>query len=146
MSYTQKKVNWEQCNRVQSNNEEIEFLDDVQLRTLDSDDPGNQNQLIVPVKENYNEYGDQLKENEYGDISRKPPVQVLVRKQPHEDVINIAEGKTVLTKSIFYVDPTIEPNALNIKYMDKLDGETVIQKYVMCTRSNKPRMVRYITV
>lgn len=146
MSYTQKKVNWEQCNRVPSNNEEIEFLDDVALRTLDSDDPGDQNQLIVPVKENYNEYGDQIKENEYGDISRKPPVQVLVRKQPHEDVITTSEGKTVLTKSIFYVDPTIEPNALNIKYMDKLDGETVIQKYVMCTRSNKPRMVRYITV
>lgn len=106
MSYTQKKVSWEQCNRE----------------------------------------SDKVVENEYGDISRKASVQVLVRKQPHEDVITISEGKTVLTKSIFYVDPTIEPNALNIAYMDKLDGETVIQKYVMCTRSNKPRMVRYITV
>lgn len=82
----------------------------------------------------------------YGDIYHEGDITILARKQPHEDVITTAEGKTLLTKNIFYVDPRIEPHALEIEKMDKLDGETVMQKYVMCDLHNKPKMVRYITV
>lgn len=105
MSYTQKKVSWEQCN-----------VSDESIMDI------------------------------YGDISRKASIIILARKQPHEEVITTNDGKTLLTKSIFYVDPAVEPNALSIEKMDKLDGETVIQKYIMCTINNKPKMVRYITV
>lgn len=84
--------------------------------------------------------------NEYGDVTRPTSVTIKARKQPHEEVIKTSDGKEILTKSYFYVDPKIEPHALDIKYMDKLDGETVMQKYIMCDLSNKPKMVRYITV
>jgi hypothetical protein len=105
MSYTNKKVAWEQCSKT--------------------------NGSIM---------------NEYGDVTRPTSVTIKARKQPHEEVIKTADGKEILTKSYFYVDPKIEPHALDIKYMDKLDGETVMQKYIMCDLSNKPKMVRYITV
>jgi hypothetical protein len=105
MSYTNKKVTWEQCAQT--------------------------NGSIM---------------NEYGDLTRPIEVTLLVRKQPHEEVIKTSDGKEILTKSYFYVDPKIEPHALDIKYMDKLDGETVMQKYIMCDLHNKPKMVRYITV
>lgn len=103
MSYTQKKINWEQCS-----------------------DPS-----VTDM---------------YGDIPRKDPVIVTVRHQPHEQVITTSDGLTLLAKSIFYADPKIEPNALSIQKLDKLDGETVVQRYIMCDRSNKPKMVRFITV
>ena len=105
MSYTNKKVAWEQC-----------------AQTNDS---------IM---------------DEYGDLIRPTEVILLARKQPHEEVIKTSDGKEILTKSYFYVDPKIEPHALDIKYMDKLDGETVMQKYIMCDLHNKPKMVRYITI
>lgn len=145
MSYTQKKVSWEQCYRDAEKGSS--YLKDSISRFIIGAEGAN---ITLKTKDaieyQINEYGDVVLENEYGDISRKPSVQVLVRKQPHEDVITNSEGKTILTKSIFYVDPNVEPNALNIRYMDKLDGETVFQKYVMCTRSNKPKMVRFITI
>ena len=84
--------------------------------------------------------------NEYNDIVRKEDVIILARKQPHEEVLKTSDGKEILTKSYFFVDPKIEPNALSIEKMDKLDGETVMQKYIMCDLHNKPKMVRYITI
>lgn len=105
MSYTNKKITWEQCSKV--------------------------NGTI---------------ENKYGDLTRPTSVTILARKQPHESVLRTADGKELLTKSYFYVDPRLEPNALSIAKMDKLDGETVMERYVMCDLSNKPKMVRYITI
>ena len=145
MSYTQKKVSWEQCYRGAEQTSPY-LRDSINRFIVGAEGARITLKTNDTIEYQINEYGDVVVENEYGDVSRKSPVQVWVRKQPHEDVITTAEGKTILTKSIFYVDPTIEPNALNIRYMDKLDGETVFQKYVMCTRSNKPRMVRFITV
>ena len=84
--------------------------------------------------------------NEYGDVTRPTSVTIKARKQPHESILRTADGKELLTKSYFYVDPHIEPNALSIEKLDKLDGETVMEKYIMCDLSNKPKMVRYITV
>ena len=150
MSYTQKKVIWEPCHRDSDVTESYLFeANNLYLQDVDGSylvDSTNIDRSYYVDGPEFNEYGDEIIEDAYGDIIRKPPVQVLVRKQPHEDVTTTSNGKTVITKSIFYVDPTIEPNALNIKYMDKLDGETVFQKYVMCARSNKPRIVRYITI
>lgn len=85
-------------------------------------------------------------ENIYGDIQRNAPIAIKARKQPHQEVVKTSEGREVLSKTIYYVDPKIEPNALAISRMDKLDGETIEQKYVMCDLQNRPRMVRFITV
>lgn len=84
--------------------------------------------------------------NAYGDIHRQEPVNITARKQPHEEVINNTDGSEILTKSIYYVDPSIEKHAKDIAYMDKLDGETVVKIYNMCTLSGKVRMIRFITV
>lgn len=105
MSYTNKKVTWEQCSKT--------------------------NNTIM---------------NEYNDVVHNSGVTILARKQPREDVIKTNDGKEILTKSYFYVDPKIEPRALEINYMDKLDGETVMQKYIMCDLHNRPKMIRFITV
>ena len=82
----------------------------------------------------------------YGDISRPVEVTILARKQPHESVIKTTDGKEILSKSYFYVDPKVEPHALDINKMDKLDGELVMQKYVMCDLHGKPKMIRFITI
>ena len=84
--------------------------------------------------------------DEYGDIVRAKEVTVIARKQPHEEVVTNSEGKTFLTKNIYYVDPKIEPNAFNIKEFDTLDGEMIIKKYEMCGLFNKVKMIRFITV
>lgn len=84
--------------------------------------------------------------DEYGDIVRSKSKEVIVRKQPHEEVITNSEGKTFLTKHIFYVDPKIEPNAFNIKEFDTLDGEMIVKKYEMCGLFNKVKLIRFITV
>lgn len=125
MSYTNKKITWEQCSTNVT-------------KTVPSEDLSTNERRVV------NNY--ETIENIYGDISRPLSKTILARKQPHEQVIRTTDGKEVLTKSYFYVDPRVEPNALSIEKMDKLDGETVMEKYVMCDLSNKPRMVRYITI
>lgn len=140
MSYTNKKVIWEKCAGGSSDtntyllDENGNFLTGVDLSVL-----------VVESNPIVNEYGDSIM-NEYNDIQRPEVTNILARKQPHEDVLKTADGKEILTKSYFYVDPKIEPRALEIKYMDKLDGELVMQKYVMCDLHNKPKMVRFITV
>lgn len=141
MSYTNKKVTWEKC---YTGSEESDYtilldangdiLEDVNLLTL-----------ITSYEQPVDMYGDSI-ENTYGDISRREPIMIKARKQPHESVLRTADGKELLTKSYFYVDPRLEPNALSIAKMDKLDGETVMERYIMCDLSNKPKMVRYITI
>lgn len=86
------------------------------------------------------------KVNAYGDIVRSKPVTITARKQPHEEIITNSEGKTFLTKNIYYVDPKVEPNAFNIEELDTLDGEMIINKYEMCTLFNKVKMIRFKTV
>ena len=82
----------------------------------------------------------------YGDITRKQPTSIEARKQPKQALVKIADGRELLSKTIYYVDPLREVNALSIEEQDKLDGEIVVQKYVMCNLQNKPRMVRLVTV
>lgn len=84
--------------------------------------------------------------DEYGDIVRTTAVNIIARKQPHEEVITNSEGKTFLTKNIFYVDPNVEPNAFKIQEFDTLDNEMIIKKYEMCDLFNKVKMIRFITV
>lgn len=84
--------------------------------------------------------------DEYGDIKRTTAVEIIARKQPHEEIITTSDGKELLTKNIYYVDPKVEPNAFSIKYMDTLDGEIVMQKYEMCDLYNRVKMIRFITV
>ncbi len=89
--------------------------------------------------------------NAYGDITRSngtptSVTTVLVRKQPKQEVIKTSDGREILARSIYYVDPSIEPKALQIAKMDLLDGEMVESVYVMCDLYNRPRMVRLVTV
>lgn len=121
MSYTNKTVTWEACNP--SNNIMDEYGDIVRVFKLICSE-----HLIVSQSA----------------LLRSGCI--LARKQPYESVIEGPGGKVLLTKSIFYVDPKVEPQALNIAKMDKLDGETIEQIYVMCDRSNNPKMIRFITV
>lgn len=84
--------------------------------------------------------------NEYGDIVRTAAVDIIARKQPHEEIITTSDGRQLLTKNIYYVDPKVEPNAFSIKYMDTLDGEAIMQVYEMCDLYNRVKMIRFITV
>lgn len=84
--------------------------------------------------------------NKYGDIVRKETVDIIARKQPHEEVITDENGKTYLTKNIYYVDPYVEPNATNIHKYDKLDNELIVNIYEMRDLYNHIKMIRFITV
>ena len=84
--------------------------------------------------------------NKYGDIERKEPVNIIARKQPHEEVITDENGKTYLTKDIYYVDPYVESHAKDIRRYDKLDGNLIINIYEMRDLYNKVKMIRFITV
>ena len=86
------------------------------------------------------------KQDAYGDMPYLEKGKVKVRKQPKQSIIKTSEGKELLSKSYFYVDPRIEPRALEILEMDKLDGERIVERYVMCDLGNKPKLVRFITV
>lgn len=84
--------------------------------------------------------------DEYGDIKRNVAIDVLARKEPHQEVVKTSDGKEVLSKSRYYIDPYLEPHALDIKKMDMLDGEIIESVYVMCDLYNKPKMIRFITI
>ena len=84
--------------------------------------------------------------NTYGDIVRKEPVKITARKQPHNHVYKTSDGRELLARSIFYVDPKVEPNAFSIKRMDLLDGETIEDVYEMCGLDNNVKLIRFITV
>lgn len=84
--------------------------------------------------------------DEYGDIVRESAVTIIARKQPHQHVIKTGDGRELLARSIYYVDPKVEPNAMSIAKMDTLDGELIEEIYVMCDLHNIPKMVRFITV
>lgn len=86
------------------------------------------------------------KQDSYGDMTYFPPKEVAVRKQSKQEIVKTSEGKELLSKSYFYVDPRVEPNAFEISKMDKLDGELIVDKYVMYTLFGKPKMLRFITV
>ena len=86
------------------------------------------------------------KENNYNDVQYSKAVNIFVRKQPKQELIKTSDGRELLCRSIFYVDPKIEINADKIKRLDKIDGETVEDTYVMCDRMNRPKMYRFITV
>lgn len=85
-------------------------------------------------------------QNEYGDIVYDEPISIKTRKQLHEEIVKTAEGKEELSKHYFYVDPSVEPNALKIENYDRLDGELIVSTYDMCTLGNKVRMRRFITI
>ena len=84
--------------------------------------------------------------NVYGDIERATAVTITARKQPHEEVVTDSNGKTYLTKNIYYVDPKVEPNAFSIQKYDTLDGEKIIKMYKMCTLYGQVKLIRFITV
>ena len=85
-------------------------------------------------------------ENAYNDALFGQAVTISVRKQPKQELIKTSDGRELLCRSIFYVDPKVEPNAAQIKRLDKIDGERVEDTYVMCDRGNRPKMYRFITV
>jgi hypothetical protein len=82
----------------------------------------------------------------WGDIVRDAPIKIVARKQSKQQVIKSSNGQELLSKSIYYVDPKAEPNAMKISKLDKLDGETVEDVYVMCDLYNKPKLLRFITI
>ena len=81
----------------------------------------------------------------YGDMQYASPRTIKARKQPKQEIVKTPEGKEMLSKSYFYVDPKVEPAALEISSMDTLDGELIVARYVMCDVANRPKMVRFIT-
>lgn len=141
MSYTNKKVAWEPCKDYEVSIEEYESLIDSKGKILEDCF----SEMLTVINSETNEYGDTIM-NEYGDIKRPNVITILARKQPHEEVLRTPDGKELLTKSYFYVDPKVEHHALEIKHMDKLDGETIVNRYVMCDLHNRPKMIRFITV
>ena len=82
----------------------------------------------------------------YGDMAYEPSQPIKARKQPKQEIVKTSEGKELLSRSHFYVDPKVEPHALEIGKMDKLDGELIIASYTMCDLHNRPKMIRFITV
>ena len=136
MSYTKKVVKWEQCASQHAGTTVQDLLESENNNVLDI----LSRQLQVPKDRVFSIM------NIYGDIERLQEMPILARKQPKEEVINTPDGKTLLTKSTFYVDPYVSPSALLISKMDKLDGETIEQIYVMCDLYNRPKMIRFITV
>ena len=82
-------------------------------------------------------------QDKYGDVTYAPPIQVFARKQDHVELVRTSEGKELMSRHIFYVAP---PDGLQIRDGDKLDGELVVSSYTMNTLSNKPKMLRFITV
>lgn len=136
MSYTKKVVKWEQCKTQYSGERILDLFESQDKNVLDI----LSRQLQVPKEKVFSIM------NIYGDIERIKEVPILARKQPKQEVINTPDGKTLLTKSTFYVDPYVSPSALLISKMDKLDGETIEQIYIMCDLYNKPKMIRFITV
>ena len=85
-------------------------------------------------------------QNEYNDVQYGPAVAVHVRKQPKQELVRLSNGREVLCRSIFYIDPRVDAQASSIKRLDKLDGETVEDTYIMCDRMNRPKLYRFITV
>lgn len=84
--------------------------------------------------------------DKYSDAQYGSAVTILARKQPKQELLRTSDGRVLLCRSIFYVDPRVEPNAAAIKRLDKLDGEKVEDTYVMCDLSNRPKMYRFITI
>ena len=82
-------------------------------------------------------------QDEFGDTAYSKFKRIKARKEPHEELVKTAEGKELLSKHYFYVAP---PDGLEIENGDKLDGELIVSKYIMCKLNNKPKMVRFITV
>ena len=85
-------------------------------------------------------------QNLFGDIEYENTKSIKARKQLKQELIKTAEGKEVLSKSIFYVESYTEAEAFNIAEMDKLDGETIIQKYEMCDLVNNVILIKFATV
>lgn len=84
--------------------------------------------------------------DEFGDLNQPKQVTIIARKQPYEDVIKTSDGRELLTRSVFYVDPKVEKNAFKIGKLDLLDGERVERIYEMCDLHNNVKMIRFITV
>lgn len=87
-----------------------------------------------------------ISQDTYGDISYDEVVSIKARKQPHQEVIKTSDGRELLSKSIYYVEVSVEPNALSIVRLDKLDSEIVESIYVMCDLMNAPKLVKLVTV
>lgn len=84
--------------------------------------------------------------DQYGDVQYSEAVTVTVRKQLKQELVRTSDGRELLCRSIFYVDPLVEHNVAQIKRLDLLDGEKVEDTYVMCDRMNRPKMYRFTTV
>lgn len=84
--------------------------------------------------------------NRYGDTIPVEAVTIIARKQHHEEVVTTEEGRTVLTKNIFYVEPSKEPNAFLIEKYDLLDDEKIVKIYRMNDLMGKCKLIRFITI
>ena len=127
MSYTFKKVQWEQSVR---NYQHTAGENSKASNPTHMEETSDIFSIVDP----------------YNDVSYKEAVSVIARKQPKSEIVKDTNGHEMLSKSVYYIDPSIEHNALSINKMDKLDGELIIDIYVMCNLYNKPRMIRCITI
>ena len=79
----------------------------------------------------------------YGDIEYEAPKVIRARKQGRQQIVRNKEGKELLSRNYYYVAPA---DGNQISEMDKLDGELIIDKYVMSGLGNSPVLIRLITV
>lgn len=86
------------------------------------------------------------KQDAYGDMQYLEAETIRARKQPMQELVRTADGREYLSRSIYYIDPRVSPQATQVQAQDKLDGELVIDTYVMCDLRNRPRMVRARTI
>ena len=85
-------------------------------------------------------------QDRYGDTEYQPVQMIRARKQPLHEIVQDSEGKSYLSKSIYYVDPAVEPKAFLIGEMDKLDDELILKSYQMCDLFNKVKLIRFVTI
>lgn len=82
----------------------------------------------------------------YADMPVGQAATIFARKQPKQELIKTSDGRELLSRSVFYVDPKVEERAAQIKRLDRLDGELVEAVYVMCDLANRPKMYRFVTI
>lgn len=122
MSYTSQKVAWKACssNPIENKYGDIEYNKDILCSKT----------TICGLCK----------------VGSNLSLSILARKQPMSKVFKTGDGRELLAKTVYYVDPYEEPKALEIKKMDRLDGELIEDIYIMVDLANKPRMLRFITV
>lgn len=81
----------------------------------------------------------------YGDLVRGRSTTLKARKQVKRELVRYLDGREVVSRTYYYIDPIQFPEALKIERLDTLDGEIVEDVYIMVSLAGKPKMIRVMT-